>query len=376
MPKLVCTCGEVLSYGDIPNPIEWLLISDTDFDQFSGLVEAEAIYKASKSLLRCPHCHRLWVFWDGFQAPPEEYVPNSSSLNFRRRKRQIMPHLTEDMLQPYSQPDLKDQEPVAKISHLTQVIQSWTPEAGQESLALAYYARAEAYHQQKQWDQVIADIEAVIRLLPSNETDNPGKLPDGSDRQMLLAKSYYLLGLARLEKKDYFQAVKAYTTAVSLNPNYWEAYFERAIAYEFSRYYRNAIYDYNTVLKLNPDCALAYYNRGAMHFHLHEHEQAAADYLQAIHLNPQDAYAHFNLGVVYARLDRFKGTYAQKAIESYTRAIELDPQNAEAYYNRGHVYMIKKEYDNQLALADFQKAAELGDPKAKNMLKRNFSTPG
>jgi tetratricopeptide (TPR) repeat protein len=281
-------------------------------------------------------------------------------------------YMENNPFQDYFEQAMNSQVPEVKVRHLTQAIGTWTEDINQGYLALAHYYRAEAYNQQKQFNEVIPDIDEVIRLLPADKADHPLKLPDGSSGRLLLAKSYYLLGLAHFEKKEYFLAIKAYTKAVALEPTYWEAYFERAIAHEFNRSYRYAIYDYNTVLELNPQCALAYYNRGTMHFQLHEHEQAAADYAQAIKLDPQDALAHFNLGVVYGRLDRLKGGYAQKAIECYAKVIELDPKNSEAYYNRGHLYMIKKHYDDQLAIADFQKAAELGDQKAKNILKRKF----
>ena len=73
MPKLACKCGEVLSYGAIPCPIEWRMLSDTKFDTFVGSVDAEAVYRASDTLLRCPRCGRLWVFWEG-SGTPSEYV--------------------------------------------------------------------------------------------------------------------------------------------------------------------------------------------------------------------------------------------------------------------------------------------------------------
>lgn len=75
MPSLDCRCGQRIAYGQIPCPDEWLFISDTAFDGFSGQVDAEAVYGAMNSFLKCPNCRRLWVFWNGFSAPPEEYLP-------------------------------------------------------------------------------------------------------------------------------------------------------------------------------------------------------------------------------------------------------------------------------------------------------------
>jgi hypothetical protein len=75
MPAIRCRCGEVLRYGEIPSPIEWKIISDVQMDDFSGMVDAEEVYGAMKSLLVCPQCGRLWVYWNGFGADPTEYIP-------------------------------------------------------------------------------------------------------------------------------------------------------------------------------------------------------------------------------------------------------------------------------------------------------------
>jgi hypothetical protein len=75
MGKLLCRCKTVLRLsGPIPNPIEWRLLSDETFDQFSGMVDAEAVYRGAISAFRCATCDRLWVFWDGFDKEPACYA--------------------------------------------------------------------------------------------------------------------------------------------------------------------------------------------------------------------------------------------------------------------------------------------------------------
>src|SRR6185312_17338388 len=44
------------------------------------------------------------------------------------------------------------------------------------------------------------------------------------------AKMYYESGMANLNKKDYIQAIGDFTNAISLNPNYADAYYHRAYA--------------------------------------------------------------------------------------------------------------------------------------------------
>lgn len=69
-----CRCGTTLHFGTVPCEVEWKLISDVEFDRFAGMVDAEDVYSAMVSALRCSTCHRLWIFWDGFGNAPEELV--------------------------------------------------------------------------------------------------------------------------------------------------------------------------------------------------------------------------------------------------------------------------------------------------------------
>lgn len=78
MAKLRCVClYDIPISGTIPNPNEWKMLSDTDFDSFAGLIEAEDIYLASGSMFRCPNCGRLWVYWNGFDHDPQCYQPEA-----------------------------------------------------------------------------------------------------------------------------------------------------------------------------------------------------------------------------------------------------------------------------------------------------------
>lgn len=78
MPSVLCSCGERLSYGEIPNPIEWLVISDKEYESFQGMIDSEVLYRTMRSILGCPHCGRLLIFWNGFESPMTSYVPETS----------------------------------------------------------------------------------------------------------------------------------------------------------------------------------------------------------------------------------------------------------------------------------------------------------
>jgi hypothetical protein len=76
MAKFECVCGHPMSTsGPIPNPDEWRCLSDSDFAAFTGLVDAEDLYRQSTIMYRCPASGHLWVFWKGIDEPPSLYAP-------------------------------------------------------------------------------------------------------------------------------------------------------------------------------------------------------------------------------------------------------------------------------------------------------------
>lgn len=80
MARFACVCGyQIRTSGDVPNPLEWRLISDEQFETFHGTVDVEAVYRATTVAYRCPESAHLWIFWDGFEGEPSLYAPTSPS---------------------------------------------------------------------------------------------------------------------------------------------------------------------------------------------------------------------------------------------------------------------------------------------------------
>jgi hypothetical protein len=73
MPSIFCKCGERILDGQIPQPNEWLLMSDVEYGDYTGMIDAEQLYLAMKSMLLCPQCGRVWIFWNGYQQLPTCY---------------------------------------------------------------------------------------------------------------------------------------------------------------------------------------------------------------------------------------------------------------------------------------------------------------
>lgn len=156
--------------------------------------------------------------------------------------------------------------------------------------------------------------------------------------------------------KNYAKALEAYDEAITLNPNYAEAYNERGIVkYELGQY-AEAVSNYTMAIKLRSNFVDALNNRGNAYLALGQLQNAAQDLQAALKLNDNNAICHNNLGTVYYSLKNFDA-----AIQEYTRAIKLNPACAEAYYNRGAIYYGQKKYIEALADVKMSLSLNLSD---------------
>lgn len=151
------------------------------------------------------------------------------------------------------------------------------------------------------------------------------------------------------------EAFADYNKAIHLNENYAEAYYNRGILHEKCGRQHEALTDYDKAIELRSNYTNAYNNRGNILKKLERIEESLLSYEHAIRLNPRHAEAHFNRGVVLKELNRY-----QEAVNSYTSAFSLKSDYVDAYNNCGNAYITLKRFEE--ALTCFQKAIEI-DPK-------------
>lgn len=77
MPKILCKCGQIISYSEIPSKNDWLFISDVDYDEFQGKIDSENLYHSMKIFRKCINCGRLYIYWNGVENEPEIYAKES-----------------------------------------------------------------------------------------------------------------------------------------------------------------------------------------------------------------------------------------------------------------------------------------------------------
>jgi len=101
-----------------------------------------------------------------------------------------------------------------------------------------------------------------------------------------------------------------------------------------------------------------WFDRGAL-CATYGNEPAAIKFFQkAITLDPKRSGAYFTQGISYGQLDQF-----DKALPLINKAIAMEPQNGLFFYGRGRVHLLAG--DQEKAMTDFKKAAELDDEDAQ-----------
>ena len=162
----------------------------------------------------------------------------------------------------------------------------------------------------------------------------------------------FYAGNALLKKDMPKEAIKEYTKAIRLNPEFAEAYFNRGIAKVKLHRSKEAIYDFDEVIRLKPDYASAYFERGVEKTFVNRLEEGINDLDEAIRLKPDYAKAYFYRGMAKAKLNSF-----EEAIKDYDKAIRFKPDYASAYFERG----LAKVESNRLeeAIEDFTEAIRL-----------------
>ncbi len=166
------------------------------------------------------------------------------------------------------------------------------------------------------------------------------------------ADAYINRGLTYGELGDHDSEIKDYDEAIRLKPDFVISYNNRGVAYGELDDYDSAIKDFGEAIRLKPDYADAYNNRGALRGRKGDYDGAIKDFDEAIRLKPDDAKTYNNLGVTYGAIGEF-----ESAIKNYAKAIRIKLDYVDAYYGRGVALSFKG--DNLSALHDFQKASEL-----------------
>ena len=129
-------------------------------------------------------------------------------------------------------------------------------------------------------------------------------------------------------------------------------WFRRGLEYTVKKEYDNAIAAFTAAVAADPRDAGSYYNRAVLHQKCGGCGAAMDDYTRAARLAPSDADIYYNRALAQQCSGNINA-----AIEDYTRAIRLNPDDPEPYWNRGVAYSHKGRDD--LASTDYCRSKDL-----------------
>ncbi|CAD5951673.1 Translocon at the outer membrane of chloroplasts 64 [Planktothrix agardhii] len=102
------------------------------------------------------------------------------------------------------------------------------------------------------------------------------------------------LAKEKLQARDYEAAIEKFNLVLNHNPDEFEAYYHRGIAYAEVGLYSNAIGDFNTTIALNKYNAEAYFQRGMIYKQTGDYKQAIRDFEFTLFFKPNHSLAYQN----------------------------------------------------------------------------------
>jgi predicted O-linked N-acetylglucosamine transferase (SPINDLY family) len=164
----------------------------------------------------------------------------------------------------------------------------------------------------------------------------------------------------------YDDAIADFDKAISLQPNYSEAFFNRGKSLAELKRYEEACAAYDRALALKPDLAGVWIARGNVSYQLRRYNDALASYDKALTLKPDLVEAWLGCGNVFFELKRY-----DEAIAAYDRALTLKPDLAEAWLGRGN--LLNKISRKNDALAAHDRALTLKPDLAEAWVGRGWA---
>jgi tetratricopeptide (TPR) repeat protein len=167
-----------------------------------------------------------------------------------------------------------------------------------------------------------------------------------------LSNNNYANALCELGRTE--DALAAYEKAITLNNDFIDAHFGRAMLLLRLGRLAESLAELDVIVGRVPEHAEAWFQRGNVLRQLQRYDDGCQAYEKARDLQPQNVDYRKNLGNIYRVLRRH-----EDALECYQEAVRLNPKDAEAYNNLGIAMRELERFDE--AIAAYERAIEL-DP--------------
>lgn len=228
-----------------------------------------------------------------------------------------------------------------------------------------WYPTARLFRQGRynNWTDVVIEVKnALDALMAGHDTvvSTRKSVPtsSGNGNRFNQSQTQYNSGLQYLEAGEYRHAVELFLQAITVRPEWADAYFELGRAYHGQGLLKQAIEAYRTATRLSPDMQPAHSNLGLAYYQTGELDQAVSSYEQAINLNHDLAVVFNNLGVIREEQGKLEA-----AVNCYQSALCISPDYADALFNMGNTHLSRRNLDQ--ALSCFKQAVQFDPMHAK-----------
>jgi predicted O-linked N-acetylglucosamine transferase (SPINDLY family) len=164
----------------------------------------------------------------------------------------------------------------------------------------------------------------------------------------------YLMGLLRLQRRDFGAALEFLSRAIATAPGPLPAVLQasRGEALLQLDRARGALADFDKALAADPGLAAAWNNRGLALTALRRHDEALASFDRALALAPHSGQVHNNRGDSLRELRRY-----DEALRSFDQALAIDPSDWGSLNNQAIALTFMRRIDE--ALESYTKALAL-----------------
>lgn len=148
------------------------------------------------------------------------------------------------------------------------------------------------------------------------------------------------LGLALADQGNTTAAIRHYTEAFKIKPDFAYAHNNLGAALAKQGQFEEAIRSYNEALKLMPRFAGAHHNLGVTLAEQGKYTEAVIHYKEALKIEPDFIDAHNNLGLILAKQGRLF-----EAENAFREVLRIDPGNEKNRSNLKEVLELQKKID-------------------------------
>lgn len=147
------------------------------------------------------------------------------------------------------------------------------------------------------------------------------------------AKNLYDLAEAEFDAGAYASAIEYAKEAISIKPDWDEAYNSLGAAYLMLGLNDDAEEAIRKALSINPHSASALSNLGAIFHDAGMYDDAIETLENALRIDPHNARAYNNLAAVYVKLNQH-----EEAIIALKKGLKISPEDAQIHYNLAVCY--------------------------------------